>query len=64
MYELFLYGNPKNVGGVIFMANKRKVTKKQMASLGVKKTSNGDYTYIDPEDKTGSYKPVRNKDNK
>lgn len=53
-----------NVGGVIFMANKRKVTKKQMASLGLKKTSNGDYTYIDPEDKTGSYKPVRNKDNK
>ena len=45
------------------MANKRKNTKKQMASLGVKKTSNGDYTYIDPEDKTGSYKPVRNNNN-
>ena len=46
------------------MTTKRKTTKKQMASLGLKKTSNGDYTYIDPEDKTGSYKPVRNKSNK
>ena len=46
------------------MANKRKNTKKQMASLGLKKTSNGDYAYIDPEDKTGSYKPVRNKSDK
>ena len=63
MHEFILYGNPKNVEGVIFMANKRKTTKKQMASLGLKKTSNGDYTYIDPEDKTGSYKPVRNKSN-
>lgn len=46
------------------MANKRKNTKKQMASLGLKKTSTGDYTYIDPDDKTGSYKPVRNKNDK
>jgi len=64
MHEFILYGNDKNVEGVIFMANKRKITKKQMASLGLKKTSDGDYTYIDPEDKTGSYKPVRNKNNK
>ena len=45
------------------MTNKRKTTKKQMASLGLKKTESGDYTYINPEDKTGSYKPVRNKNN-
>lgn len=41
------------------MPNKRKTTKKQMASLGLKKTENGDYTYIDPEDKLGSYKPSK-----
>ena len=64
MHELIQYGNPKIVEGVIFMANKRKNTKKQMASLGLKKTSDGDYTYIDPDDKTGSYKPVRNNSNK
>ena len=46
------------------MANKRKNTKKQMASLGLKKTPDGDYTYIDPNDKAGSYKPVRNKTDK
>lgn len=46
------------------MATKHKTTKKKMASLGLKKTSDGDYTYIDQEDKTGSYKPVRNKSNK
>ena len=45
------------------MTNKRKTTKKQMASLGLKKTESGDYTYINSEDKTGSYKPVRNKNN-
>ena len=42
------------------MANKRKVTKKQMASLGLKKTENGDYNYIDPNDKDSKYKPVKN----
>lgn len=42
------------------MANKRKVTKKQMASLGLKKTENGDYDYIDPNDKDSKYKPVKN----
>lgn len=41
------------------MANKRKVTKKQMASLGLKKTENGDYDYIDPNDKNSKYKPVK-----
>lgn len=41
------------------MANKRKVTKKQMASLGLKKTENGDYEYINPDDKNSKYKPVR-----
>lgn len=45
------------------MSSKHKNSKKQMASLGLKKTENGDYTYIDPKDKTGSYKPVRNKMN-
>jgi len=64
MHEFIPDGNPKNVEGVIFMTNKRKTTKKEMASLGLKKTPNGDYTYIDPEDKTGSYKPVRNQKNK
>lgn len=46
------------------MPNKRKTTKKQMASLGLKKTENGDYAYIDPEDKLGVYKPVRKQSNK
>lgn len=41
------------------MSNKRKVTKKQMASLGLKKTENGDYDYINPDDKDSQYKPVR-----
>ena len=42
------------------MTNKRKVTKKQMSSLGLKRTENGDYDYIDPNDKTKSkYKAVR-----
>ncbi|WP_182629328.1 hypothetical protein [Clostridium chromiireducens] len=41
------------------MTNKRKVTKNQMASLGLKKTENGDYDYINPNDKDSKYKPVR-----
>jgi hypothetical protein len=46
------------------MTNKRKVTKKQMASLGLKKTENGDYEYINPEDKTKSkYKSIRKESN-
>lgn len=41
------------------MANKRKITQKQMASLGLKKTENNDYDYINPEDKINSkYKPI------
>lgn len=36
------------------MANKRRFTKKQMASLGLKKTENGDYDYIDPKEKNES----------
>ena len=46
------------------MTNKRKVTKKQMASLGLKKTENGDYDYINPDDKNSKYKPVRKELNK
>ncbi|MFT8349709.1 hypothetical protein [Clostridium saccharoperbutylacetonicum] len=46
------------------MTNKRKVTKKQMASLGLKKTENGDYEYVNPEDKTKSkYKHIRKESN-
>ena len=41
------------------MTNKRKTSKKQMASLGLKKTENGDYEYINPNDKDSKYKPVR-----
>lgn len=36
------------------MTNKRKVTNKQMASLGIRKNESGDYEYIDPEEKTRS----------
>jgi len=43
------------------MAN-RKVTKKQMASLGIRKTETGDYDYIDPNEKNQSkYKPISNR---
>ncbi|WP_315118105.1 hypothetical protein [uncultured Clostridium sp.] len=42
------------------MVNKRKVTKKQMLSLGLRKTENGDYDYIDSGEKERSkYKPIR-----
>ncbi|MEW9096117.1 MAG: hypothetical protein AB2417_13640 [Clostridiaceae bacterium] len=42
------------------MVNKRKFTKKQMASLGIRKTENGDYDYIDPVEKEKSkYKTIR-----
>lgn len=36
------------------MSNKLTVTKKKMASLGLKKSENGDYDYINPEDKSKS----------
>ena len=41
------------------MSNKHRNTKKKMASLGLKKDSNGDYTYIDPNDTTSEFVPVR-----
>lgn len=42
------------------MSNKLTVTKKKMASLGLRKTEAGDYDYIDPEEKNRSkYEPVR-----
>lgn len=43
------------------MSNKLKYTDKQMASLGIRKNANGDYEYINPEDKNKSkFKPIRN----
>jgi hypothetical protein len=40
------------------MANK-KVTRKQMASLGIRKTETGDYDYIDPNERNKSkYEPI------
>lgn len=46
------------------MGTKYQNTKKKMAALGLKKTEGGEYTYIDPNDKNGEFKPVRkrNKD--
>jgi hypothetical protein len=42
------------------MSNKLSVTKKKMASLGLKRTENGDYDYIDTAEKNKSkYKPVK-----
>lgn len=39
---------------------KYSVTKKKMASLGLKKNEKGDYEYIDPSEKDASiYRPVR-----
>lgn len=46
------------------MTTKYKNTKKKMASLGLRKTEEGDYTYIDLNDKTSEFIPVRNKKNK
>lgn len=43
------------------MSTKYKNTKKKMASLGLKKDSNGDYVYIDPNYTTSEFVPVRNK---
>jgi hypothetical protein len=41
------------------MNNKYKVTKKQMAALGIRKTETGDYDYIDPREKGKSkYEPI------
>jgi len=42
------------------MSNKLTVTKKKMASLGLKKNDRGDYEYIDSSDKDKSkYKPIK-----
>ncbi|WP_169738164.1 hypothetical protein [Clostridium akagii] len=42
------------------MSNKLKVTKKKMASLGLKKEEGSDYEYIEPSEKNKSkYKPVK-----
>ncbi|KMT20772.1 hypothetical protein [Clostridium cylindrosporum] len=43
------------------MGTKYKNTKKKMASLGLMKGENGDYTYIDPSEKASKYKPIKNK---
>lgn len=42
------------------MSNKLKNSKKKMASLRLKKDENGDYKYIDPNDTTSEFVPVRN----
>lgn len=42
------------------MAVKQKNTKKKMALLGLKKNQGGDYIYIDPDDTTSEFVPVRN----
>jgi hypothetical protein len=42
------------------MTNKLKTTNKKAASLGIRKNEQGDYEYINPEDKnTSKYKPIR-----
>ncbi|WP_234121040.1 hypothetical protein [Clostridium hydrogenum] len=42
------------------MSNKLTVTKKKMASLGLKKNDRGDYEYIDSSEKNKSkYKPIK-----
>lgn len=43
------------------MTTKHKNTKKKMASLGLRKDEHGDYKYIDPNDTTSEFVPVRNK---
>lgn len=42
------------------MGTKYSNSKKKMASLGLKKNKDGDYEYIDPEDTTSEFVPVRN----
>lgn len=46
---------------VIKMSSKYTNSKKKMASLGLKKNEHGDYTYIDPDDTTSKFIPVRNR---
>mgnify|MGYP004600937647 FL=1 len=40
---------------------KTKNTKKKMALLDLKKDKDGDYRYIDPDDTTSEFVPVRNR---
>jgi hypothetical protein len=43
-----------------YMSSKLKTTTKKAASLGIMKNEQGDYEYINPEDKNNSkYKPIR-----
>lgn len=42
------------------MGNKNRNSKKKMASLGLRKDENGDYKYIDSNDTTSEFVPVRN----
>ena len=43
-----------------YMSNKLKTTNKQMASLGIMKNREGDYEYINPDEKNNSkYKSVK-----
>ncbi|EET88096.1 conserved hypothetical protein [Clostridium carboxidivorans P7] len=42
------------------MVNKRKTKSNQYAKLGIRKNSNGDFEYINPEDKNRSkYKEIK-----
>ncbi|WP_281064333.1 hypothetical protein [Clostridium muellerianum] len=42
------------------MVNKRKTKDNQYTKLGIRKNSNGDFEYINPEDKNKSkYKDIR-----
>lgn len=41
------------------MSTKFKNSKKKMAALGLKKSANGDYTYIDVNDKDSEFTPIR-----
>ena len=44
-----------------YIGCKTKNTKKKMALLGLKKDKDGDYRYIDPDDTTSEFVPVRNR---
>ncbi len=46
------------------MSSKLTVTKKKMASLGIKKNEQNDYEYINAEDKNNSKYKVIRKENK
>lgn len=42
------------------MVNKRKIKNNQYEKLGIRKNSNGDFEYINPEDKnTSKYKEIK-----